>query len=56
MVEAIVRSHHALLIDNSSVEFPFRAFAEFDNGKLVARSNDVPTWGDLVNYIDVDRS
>jgi predicted ABC-type ATPase len=35
---------HALILDNSSIEVPFRLIAEIERGDVVALADDVPTW------------
>ncbi|HTD33995.1 MAG TPA: hypothetical protein VK665_10065, partial [Candidatus Elarobacter sp.] len=35
---------HGLILDNSSIEVPFRLIAEIEHGEVVALADDVPTW------------
>ena len=46
--DALHIADHALLIDNSSARFPFRAVAEFDRGRVVALDSNLPRWAGTV--------
>jgi predicted ABC-type ATPase len=41
---ALALADHALLIDNSSVDVPFREVAEVEGGQLIAIDSAVPDW------------
>jgi predicted ABC-type ATPase len=53
LIDAVEFVNHAILLDNSSADVPYRFVAEFDQGVLIRQGNRIPKW--LIGIIPKDR-